>query len=373
MSGQIRSRLTPVLAPRDAREHATLNVLPERMFHDALLREVRRARRFEEAFVLSRITLTGRGNLDGRWARLVEALQANRREADIVGWFHQDKVLGIIRPVPGADGPDAAGGPFIAAHQELAAMLAPEVLNGCSLHVDAVSPTAGEPPLFGDNAPGRRPGGAFRRAAKRTLDIAASAALVTALAPVFLAVAAAVKLTSRGPVFFRQERIGRGGGTFTMLKFRTMRANNNPAIHQQYVTQFIQSGEPAAVSSSTADKPVFKLVNDPRVTPVGSFLRRSSLDELPQFWNVLRGDMSLVGPRPPLSYEVDCYRRWHWHRVLDAKPGITGLWQVTGRSRTSFDEMVRLDIRYARTHTLWTDVRILLATPRAVVSGNGAH
>jgi lipopolysaccharide/colanic/teichoic acid biosynthesis glycosyltransferase len=118
---------------------------------------------------------------------------------------------------------------------------------------------------------------------------------------------------------------------------------------------------------------VFKIVDDPRVTSIGHFLRKSSLDEFPQFWNVLKGDMSLVGPRPPLVYEVAKYKRWHRRRVLEAKPGITGLWQVTGRSRTTFDEMVRLDLRYARSHSVWTDLKILLATPRAVISGKGAH
>ncbi len=108
------------------------------------------------------------------------------------------------------------------------------------------------------------------------------------------------------------------------------------------------------------------------MTPIGQFLRKTSLDELPQFWNVLRGDMSLVGPRPPLAYEVQQYKPWHYRRVLEAKPGITGLWQVTGRSRTTFDDMVRLDLRYARTWSVWTDVKILLATPRAVISGKGA-
>ena len=118
---------------------------------------------------------------------------------------------------------------------------------------------------------------------------------------------------------------------------------------------------------------MFKIVDDPRVTPLGHFLRRSSLDEFPQFWNVLTGEMSLVGPRPPLPYEVARYKRWHRRRLLEAKPGITGLWQVTGRSRTTFDEMVRLDLRYARNYSVWTDVKILLATPRAVLSGKGAH
>jgi len=117
---------------------------------------------------------------------------------------------------------------------------------------------------------------------------------------------------------------------------------------------------------------VFKIVNDPRVTRVGRLLRKTSLDELPQLLNVLRGDMSLVGPRPPMPYEVAQYKAWHYRRVVDAKPGMTGLWQVTGRSRTTFDEMVRLDLRYARKCSTWEDIRILLATPRAVISGKGA-
>jgi lipopolysaccharide/colanic/teichoic acid biosynthesis glycosyltransferase len=154
-----------------------------------------------------------------------------------------------------------------------------------------------------------------------------------------------------------------------MFKFRTMKVNADPRIHQEYVEKFIQSNQ-AATSGNGA---VFKLQNDPRVTPVGNFLRRSSLDELPQFWNVLRGEMSLVGPRPPLPYEVARYKQWHRRRVLEAKPGITGLWQVTGRSRTTFDEMVRLDLRYARSHSVWTDLNILLATPKAVFSGKGAR
>jgi lipopolysaccharide/colanic/teichoic acid biosynthesis glycosyltransferase len=134
------------------------------------------------------------------------------------------------------------------------------------------------------------------------------------------------------------------------------------------VTQFITSG---GQSEPVKDAP-FKIANDPRITPLGHFLRKTSLDELPQFWNVLCGEMSLVGPRPPLAYEVEKYKQWHCRRVLEAKPGITGLWQVTGRSRTTFDEMVRLDLRYARKRSVWNDIRILLATPGAVVGGKGA-
>ena len=153
-----------------------------------------------------------------------------------------------------------------------------------------------------------------------------------------------------------------------MLKFRTMQVGTDERIHRDYVESFIQQGQAATSGKDT----VFKLVNDPRITSVGNFLRKSSLDELPQFWNVLRGEMSLVGPRPPIPYEVARYKSWHRRRVLEAKPGITGPWQVTGRSRTTFDDMVRMDLRYVANCSFWTDVKILLATPRAVLSRSGA-
>jgi len=186
---------------------------------------------------------------------------------------------------------------------------------------------------------------------------------------VFLVIAAAVKARSRGPVFFGQVRVGQRMKSFTMLKFRTMHMNADHTVHHEYVTRFINAN---ASATNTGQPAFFKLTNDPRVTRVGHFLRKTSLDELPQLWNVLRGDMSLVGPRPPLPYEVEQYKPWHCRRVVDAKPGITGLWQVTGRSRTTFDEMVRLDLRYARTRSLWTDIKILLQTPAAVIAGKGA-
>jgi lipopolysaccharide/colanic/teichoic acid biosynthesis glycosyltransferase len=155
-----------------------------------------------------------------------------------------------------------------------------------------------------------------------------------------------------------------------MLKFRTMYWDSDPSMHREFVTRFIRS---AARSERPADDAPFKLSNDPRVTPLGRILRMTSLDELPQFWNVLCGQMSLVGPRPPLPYEVELYEPWHWSRVTEARPGITGPWQVSGRSRTTFDQMVRMDIRYARRPSLWADVRILLATPWAAISGKGAR
>jgi lipopolysaccharide/colanic/teichoic acid biosynthesis glycosyltransferase len=144
----------------------------------------------------------------------------------------------------------------------------------------------------------------------------------------------------------------------------------NPSQHRDYVIRMINGDNVAQVHCG---KKVYKIVSDPRVTFVGRIIRRSSLDELPQLINVLRGDMSLVGPRPPLVYEFECYQSWHRRRVLEVKPGITGLWQVNGRSRTTFDEMVRLDLQYVRTWSLWLDLKILLTTPRAVISGSGAY
>jgi lipopolysaccharide/colanic/teichoic acid biosynthesis glycosyltransferase len=209
-------------------------------------------------------------------------------------------------------------------------------------------------------------------ALKRTMDVLGSIAALILFAPVFLIIAAAVKATSKGPILFRQQRIGQHGQPFTFLKFRSMRQDNDPAIHKEYVQRLI-AGKAERNGSNGNGTGVYKLTKDPRVTSVGSFIRKTSLDELPQFINVLRGEMSLVGPRPPVQYELEAYDFWHRRRVLEAKPGITGLWQVSGRSRVTFDEMVRLDLRYARSWSPWMDLKILFRTPLAVVLGNGAH
>jgi lipopolysaccharide/colanic/teichoic acid biosynthesis glycosyltransferase len=150
-----------------------------------------------------------------------------------------------------------------------------------------------------------------------------------------------------------------------------MYVNNDPEVHRRYVQTLIRPQERRSVSAGPSS--VYKMTNDPRVTPLGRFLRKTSLDELPQFINVLKGDMSLVGPRPPIPYEFENYDTWHRRRVLEAKPGITGLWQVMGRSRTTFDEMVRLDLQYIRDQSFWLDLKILVKTPVAVLSGSGAH
>jgi len=182
----------------------------------------------------------------------------------------------------------------------------------------------------------------------------------------------AIKLTSKGPILFRQERVGQNGLAFTFLKFRSMKSGSDPRIHREYVKRFI-AGEMDLAQNGDNQSLVYKIQEDPRVTRVGKFLRKTSLDELPQLFNVLRGDMSLVGPRPPIPYELEAYQIWHRRRVLEVKPGITGLWQVNGRSRLEFDDMVRLDLQYAKTWSFWLDIKILLQTPRAIFSGEGAY
>jgi lipopolysaccharide/colanic/teichoic acid biosynthesis glycosyltransferase len=209
---------------------------------------------------------------------------------------------------------------------------------------------------------------------KRVMDVVGSGAALFFCAPLFLALSIGIKLSSKGPIFFRQPRVSQYGKHFTFLKFRSMKVANNDSIHKDYVKNFI-AGKAAAASAAEGQKkaPVYKITNDPRVTAIGRFMRRTSLDELPQFWNVFIGEMSLVGPRPPIPYELEAYDLWHRRRLLEVKPGITGLWQVRGRSSTTFDEMVRLDLQYSRTWSPMLDVKILLDTPRAVLMGDGAY
>jgi exopolysaccharide biosynthesis polyprenyl glycosylphosphotransferase len=206
---------------------------------------------------------------------------------------------------------------------------------------------------------------------KRAVDIICSTALLILASPLMLATAIAVKLTSPGPVIFRQMRVGRGGKPFLFYKFRSMRCDNDDAIHREYVQNLIQ-GRHDQINEGDADKPVYKLRSDTRTTAVGRIIRRTSIDELPQLFNVLKGEMSLVGPRPPIPYEIENYQSWHLRRLQEVRPGITGLWQVEGRSKTTFDDMVRLDLRYIRNRSLWLDIKILCKTVVVVIRCDGA-
>ncbi len=205
---------------------------------------------------------------------------------------------------------------------------------------------------------------------KRALDLVGAIAGLLLLSPLLFLTAILIKATSRGPVLFKQKRLGYQGEYFTFLKFRTMYNNCENRIHQEYVKRLIH-GKNGDLNNGSQEQPFYKIKNDPRITLLGRFLRKTSIDELPQLWNVLAGDMSLVGPRPPLPYEVEEYQNWHYRRIMEAKPGITGLWQVSGRNRTTFDEMVRLDLFYARNWSLSLDFKILLKTVKVMLMPNG--
>ncbi|MBI5649254.1 MAG: sugar transferase [Chloroflexi bacterium] len=210
----------------------------------------------------------------------------------------------------------------------------------------------------------------WRRFIKRVSDSLAVAVGLILIAPLLALVALWIKLDSPGPIFYRQERIGENGRVFAMFKFRSMRVNADAELHKTHITRLITENlTPAQVGSN--GNGTLKLEADPRITRVGKWIRKTSIDELPQLFNVLRGEMSLVGPRPPIAYEVELYQDWH-RRRFEAIPGITGLWQVRGRNLVSFDEMVRMDLEYIQHQSVWLDLKILLQTPLAVLRGRGA-
>ncbi len=205
----------------------------------------------------------------------------------------------------------------------------------------------------------------------RIFNIIGSLAGIILFSPLMLIISIAIKLSSKGPVLFLQKRMGYRGEQFTFLKFRTMRTDTDDKIHQEYVRKLIE-GQNSEINSGTQQDPVYKIKNDPRITTIGRFLRKTSLDELPQFFNVLSGKMSLVGPRPPIPYEVESYKTWHLRRILDVKPGITGIWQVNGRSMTTFDEMVRMDLQYVARRSIFLDLKLVFQTLGAVFNSKGA-
>ncbi len=309
--------------------------------------------------------------------RFWDALLQTIREADRCGWYGQDGLAAIIF----VDLQDADNGKVQHALRQrvqraicdtLPADLASDIK--ISLH-EFPEPTCGKGPsepskTLTESRGGIDAGERHYELLKRVLDISVGGVALILLSPLFAVIAAAIKLTSQGPVLFRQQRIGQHFKRFTFYKFRSMYVGSNDSIHKEYVTQFI-SGKADRQPSEVG--PVFKFTADPRVTTIGRFLRRTSLDELPQLINVLQGDMTLVGPRPCTAYEFECYKLWHRRRLLMVKPGITGLWQVTGRSSVEFDEMVRLDLAYVKARSLWLDLKILLKTPLVVIGGHGAH
>ena len=365
-------------------EVSELGLLTQQLFIKMLWLERKRTERSHRGFVLMLLDpgklLDHGSHREKTLAKILTALAQSVRDTDITGWYKDGGILGVIFTELGTG---VAGSLVNTLSTKVSEALYRTLTVGqineikLTFHVfpedwDDDSPSGPvHSSLHVDLAQGfdRR---TIALHAKRLMDFAGSLVAIVLSLPVFVAIAVAIKLTSKGPVFYRQVRLGQYGKRFTFLKFRSMQFQNDPSIHEQYVKQFIAGTQAAEQDHGSPQKP-YKLIADPRVTTVGRFLRKTSLDELPQFFNVLKGDMSLVGPRPPVIYEYECYDLWHKQRLLAVRPGITGLWQVDGRSRVTFDEMVRLDIRYARSWSLWLDIKLLLRTPYAVLSADGAH
>jgi lipopolysaccharide/colanic/teichoic acid biosynthesis glycosyltransferase len=360
-----------------------LGALNEETFRRVIAIERKRTERSKAPFVLMLLELANHQDPEKTKRSLeciVAALLAACRDTDLVGWYKDNCIVGVM----------FTGLVVNDKHSILSAILnrVSETLRN-ELTFEQFSQISISFHLFPDDweddTSGRPSNSALypdltshdnsRKSlliVKRVIDIVGSAVLTLICLPLFLAIAVAVRWSSKGPILFRQQRVGQFGQIFTFLKFRSMYVDNDHSVHREFVTKLIAE-EAVAEPQSGNRKSVYKLTNDKRVTTIGKFLRRTSLDELPQLINVLKGDMSLVGPRPPIPYELAAYQVWHRRRVLEVKPGITGLWQVTGRSRVKFDEMVRLDLRYATTWTPWLDLMILLRTPVAVIKGSGAY
>jgi exopolysaccharide biosynthesis polyprenyl glycosylphosphotransferase len=374
-SRKVFSRIDPVLARR-------AEILREDTLHAMLMLERRRAERSRKPFVLMLLdshAVPKNGNGAAFLEQLTSVVCDATRETDLIGWYEEGAILAVIFTEISLDGKNPITEIL---HSKVVAALRESLDHRLALKLvvtvhlfpeswdqerpDRVADIKLYPEFSRKNSRKRLP-----MIVKRAIDIAGSGALLLLLFPILAAIALAIKLTSKGPVIFEQDRLGQFGKRFKCLKFRTMSTNNDPKLHREFVHRFI-AGKAEGPAKSEAEPVVYKITNDPRITPVGKLLRKTSFDEFPQFWNVLCGEMSLVGPRPPVPYEFEVYDLWHRRRI-EVKPGVTGLWQVSGRSRTSFDDMVRLDLRYSQSWSLWLDLKILIATPRAIFTSEGAY
>ena len=355
------------------------DVLNEEMFKRKIAIERKRTERCKDPFLLMLLQADAPSdsNKGGKSLESVlAALLPTTRETDVVGWYRDQTVIGVMfTGLAACDKGTVLGIILNRVSTALRDELTFEQFSQISISFHFF-------PDDWDNEESGRPGNLtlypdlerleknkrLGFGVKRIIDVAGSVLLLGVFAPLFLVIAAAIKASSKGPVLFKQQRVGRYGRVFTFLKFRSMYVNNDQSEHKDYVTKLI-AGNAERISLGGSGDGVYKLANDPRITPIGRLLRRSSLDELPQFLNVLRGNMSLVGPRPPIPYELVNYETWHRRRLMQVKPGITGSWQVQGRNRIPFDEMVRLDLHYATYWTPLLDLKILMRTPGAVIRG----
>lgn len=356
--------------PPNAQKTPFDDALPLNEFLRDLQREKRRAERYQASLSLVLYQVTDNTAQDSHHAdRLLEALHSAKRETDILGHVGDD-MIAVLCPDTDQQGTkgfmrkiDTQAGdlPFTAVAATYPDDFFDTLANGTRTQ------PAFQPFLVADAADRADPGYPL----KQCVDLVGALIAICLLGPLMLAVAVVIGLTSPGPIIFRQTRLGKGGVPFTFYKFRSMVTNADEGIHREFVTNLIKSGQDG-VASAEGKRAPYKLQADPRITPIGRFIRKTSIDELPQLFNVLKGDMSLVGPRPPIPYEAAQYQSWHLRRVLTIKPGITGLWQVEGRSKVTFSEMVRMDLRYLRDASLMLDLKLLLKTALVVVRCQGA-
>jgi lipopolysaccharide/colanic/teichoic acid biosynthesis glycosyltransferase len=353
--------------------------LNENAFRELIGRERKRSERSRRPFLLMLVQIGEPLSAQNRRRRLHilwMALYRSLRDTDTGGWHKSGDVLGVLfTEINTAEKATLLHAISSRVKQALPNNIRGEQYKNLKLSFHVYPEDWREEVDFGPSDPALYPdltrqaqSKKFRLLVKRWIDVLGSLLGLVALFPLLLFIATAVRLSSPGPILFRQRRVGQLGRPFEMLKFRSMHVENDCSIHREYVTQFV-AGK-AEKQPTNGDEGAYKLTSDPRVTSVGAFLRKLSLDELPQFVNVLNGEMSLVGPRPPLVYEVTAYDIWHRKRLMETKPGITGLWQVKGRNRVKFDDMVRMDFAYARSWSLWLDLKILLRTPFAVAEGS---
>jgi len=346
------------------------NILQKSEFLNRLRVEKRRTDRSKSPLSIALLSIRKEAVSDNPLIQdFLKSLHKNTRETDIKGWIDHN-VIGLILPDTNEKG---------------AQHFVEKILNGNgnapysvitrtypdNLFNELLAEKQGQPNLFPidfyESFKTRR----IQHAFKRVMDIVGSLVGLMLFSPLMFFAAIAIKITSPGPIIFKQYRFGKKGIRFPFYKFRSMQWSVDDKIHREYVANLIK-GNLNKINQGDEKEPLYKMKSDNRVTKVGRIIRKLSIDELPQFFNVLKGEMSLVGPRPPIPYEVEKYEAWHLRRILEVKPGITGLWQVDGRSKTSFDDMVRLDLRYAKNWSLWLDIKILLKTVRAVIRPKGA-
>jgi exopolysaccharide biosynthesis polyprenyl glycosylphosphotransferase len=344
--------------------------LPKFYFLERLRLEERRADRSKTTLSIALIFLdsTKRGEL-GHIKRVFELLQDSMRETDTVGNLGEG-VIGILLPDTNEQRLQEFKKRIVSRLNNLPLSIITRAYPD-QLFDDLLKESQDRTFFYSLFLNGFRGPDRFGCSLKRCLDIVGSLVGIILFSPLMLITALAIKVNSPGPVIFKQIRMGKAGIPFVCYKFRSMRWHADDRIHRQYITHLIQ-GNLEEINQGDKEKPLYKLKSDPRINLVGRVIRKTSIDELPQLFNVLKGEMSLVGPRPPLFYEVEKYQSWHLMRVLNIKPGITGLWQVGGRSETTFDDMVRLDIRYIHNWSLLHDIKILIKTIKAVLRSSGA-